>query len=334
MCSTGTTGMLQSLKSLAAVLTVLSLFCAPPGAGIIKRDGMIPRDRTGNQEDRGKTLRFTWDSDPRSDRNKPVEYRESESHSFKEKKEQESLNAGRYDFDESTVVDQNNINLPVRRKKTKNTDPIKSMREGDINQRTSEPLVVKKFLRYKVKSGDTLYGISRKYNCTPDELYRLNHLKKTDTLLKGTMLNIPRADFVVTREKKRGEKAHTETKNERPSFSWPVKNILQVRRDGGSGVKPIGVEITGRQGSSVVSAAQGVVKKVGEMRGYGKYIIISHAQRYITVYASVKDIMVAEGEKVSRGSIIARVDADRRIIFQIGRSGKPVDPLRLLPDRG
>ena len=43
---------------------------------------------------------------------------------------------------------------------------------------------------YTVKKGDTLYGISRKYNTTIKEIMELNYLKDTN-LIPGTIIRIP-----------------------------------------------------------------------------------------------------------------------------------------------
>ena len=47
---------------------------------------------------------------------------------------------------------------------------------------------------YTVKSGDTLYGIARKYNTTVDEIMKLNYFKNT-TLQPGQVIRIPEMYF-------------------------------------------------------------------------------------------------------------------------------------------
>lgn len=52
---------------------------------------------------------------------------------------------------------------------------------------------------YKVKRGETLYGLSRKFNTTVDELIRLNPILATEALQKGQAILVP-GNFVDTDE--------------------------------------------------------------------------------------------------------------------------------------
>ena len=52
-------------------------------------------------------------------------------------------------------------------------------------------------------------------------------------------------------------------------------------------------------------------------------------------YTGARHFVVREGEAVSAGSPIGTIDnTDNRLHFQISRSGRPANPLLLLPDRG
>jgi len=63
--------------------------------------------------------------------------------------------------------------------------------------------------------------------------------------------------------------------------------------------------------------------------------VIRHDNGFSSVYAHNREILVKEGQTVSRGQRIAELgdtDADRpKLHFEIRKSGKPVDPLRYLP---
>ena len=84
----------------------------------------------------------------------------------------------------------------------------------------------------------------------------------------------------------------------------------------------------GREGRQRGDAGSG-------LRGYGKLVIIKHNATYLTAYAHNRDILVKEGQNVTRGQKIAEMgntDADRvKLHFEIRRLGKPMDPLRFLP---
>ncbi|MDO4435212.1 MAG: M23 family metallopeptidase [Cardiobacteriaceae bacterium] len=68
-----------------------------------------------------------------------------------------------------------------------------------------------------------------------------------------------------------------------------------------------GVDFAAPIGREVRSTGDGVVRFVGRQSGYGKLIIIDHAQGYETRYAHLHRYFVEEGERVKRGQIIAHV---------------------------
>jgi lipoprotein NlpD len=116
-------------------------------------------------------------------------------------------------------------------------------------------------------------------------------------------------------------------------FIWPHRGkVLAAFAEPSSK----GVDIGGRLGDPVVAAAQGKVMYVGTgIRGYGKLIVIKHDNGFNSVYAHNREILVKEGQSVTRGQKIAELgdsDADApKLHFEIRKSGKPVDPMRYLP---
>jgi LysM repeat protein len=60
-----------------------------------------------------------------------------------------------------------------------------------------------------VKPGDTVYSISRQYNVTPQELFKLNHMNNTTKLEKGQTIKIPKpATPVKAAAPKPGDKGY------------------------------------------------------------------------------------------------------------------------------
>ncbi|MGH8727000.1 MAG: peptidoglycan DD-metalloendopeptidase family protein [Burkholderiales bacterium] len=116
-------------------------------------------------------------------------------------------------------------------------------------------------------------------------------------------------------------------------WGWPAKGkILSPFSDSAKGV-----DIAGKAGQPVVATAGGKVVYSGSgLRGYGKLIIIKHNKTYLSAYAHNKSIFVKEGETVVKGQKIAEMgnsDSEEvKLHFEIRRLGKPVDPLRYLPD--
>ncbi|MDD5058102.1 MAG: peptidoglycan DD-metalloendopeptidase family protein [Sideroxydans sp.] len=97
-----------------------------------------------------------------------------------------------------------------------------------------------------------------------------------------------------------------------------------------------GVDIVGKRGQVVVASASGKVVYSGSgLRGYGKLIIIKHNKTYLSAYAHNDQILVKEGQTVSKGQKIAEMgnsDADQvKLHFEIRKLGKPVDPAKYLP---
>lgn len=116
-------------------------------------------------------------------------------------------------------------------------------------------------------------------------------------------------------------------------FIWPAKGSLLT---GFENSNSKGVDIGGKPGDPVVAAAAGQVLYTGTgIRGFGKLIVIRHEGGFSSVYAHNREILVKEGQSVSRGQRIAELgdtDADRpKLHFEIRKAGKPVDPLKYRP---
>lgn len=115
---------------------------------------------------------------------------------------------------------------------------------------------------------------------------------------------------------------------------WPAKGKVVAGFSEAATLK--GIDIAGASGDPVVASAPGKVVYAGTgLRGYGKLVIVKHNATYLTAYAHNREILVKEGQSVTRGQKIAEMgstDADRvKLHFEIRRLGKPMDPLRYLP---
>jgi lipoprotein NlpD len=122
---------------------------------------------------------------------------------------------------------------------------------------------------------------------------------------------------------------------ERVDWSWPSTGRVV------GGFNPAGnkgLDIGGRVGDPVYASAAGRVVYSGEgIPAYGKLVIIRHNGTYLSAYAHNSQILVKEGQSVSRGQKIAELGATgtetAKLHFEIRRLGKPVDPLQYLPSR-
>ncbi|MFC1669109.1 peptidoglycan DD-metalloendopeptidase family protein [Spirochaetota bacterium] len=218
-------------------------------------------------------------------------------------------------------------------KKTKRYRKKKYRKKRKINHRRYGKQ--KKFRYYKIKRGDTLFGISKKFRTSINTIVSINKLNKRNRIFKGMVLKIP---LKIKNRKRNRNKRYAKRKRKkiyiknRPRFTWPVKYIGNYLNDGLKGVKAIGIIIVSRQNSRVLSSASGTVVKIGRMRGFGKYIVVKHRYRFITVYSNMGMITVSEGERIQKGKMIGRIDRlSNKLHFQIDYAGKPLNPLRYLP---
>jgi lipoprotein NlpD len=122
---------------------------------------------------------------------------------------------------------------------------------------------------------------------------------------------------------------------ERVDWSWPTAGRV-VANFNGAGNK--GLDIGGRVGDPVYASAGGQVVYSGEgIPAYGKLVIIRHNGTYLSAYAHNSQILVKEGQSVSKGQKIAELGSSgadtAKLHFEIRRLGKPVDPLQYLPNR-
>ena len=99
-----------------------------------------------------------------------------------------------------------------------------------------------------------------------------------------------------------------------------------------------GIDIAGKAGDPIIAAGDGKVILVNNgYKGYGKLVIVKHDNNYLSVYAHNQAILVKEQQTVNKGQKIAEMgnsDADQVMLhFEVRRQGKPVDPLKYLPQR-
>jgi murein DD-endopeptidase MepM/ murein hydrolase activator NlpD len=93
-----------------------------------------------------------------------------------------------------------------------------------------------------------------------------------------------------------------------------------------------GIDFAGREGADVVAVASGVVTWSGDRYGYGQMVEVNHGNGYVTRYAHNADNLVAVGDTVKRGDVIARIGETGRatgpnLHFEVLLNGRAVDPL-------
>jgi septal ring factor EnvC (AmiA/AmiB activator) len=88
-----------------------------------------------------------------------------------------------------------------------------------------------------------------------------------------------------------------------------------------------GLIIQTRPGREVRAAATGIVAYVGELRGYGNFVIIDHGDQYYTTYAGLDKVEAVKGKLISAGKAVAVADSEGRVRFELRRGREPLDPI-------
>ena len=96
-----------------------------------------------------------------------------------------------------------------------------------------------------------------------------------------------------------------------------------------------GIDFAGREGNSVVAVASGIVTWAGDRYGYGEMVELNHGNGYVTRYAHNAENLVAVGDTVKRGDVIARMGDTGRatgpnLHFEVLQDGRAVDPLTFI----
>ncbi len=231
---------------------------------------------------------------------------------------------------------------------------------------TTSPLPnVRKYLAgtdgiYVVKPGDTLSSIARRHGTGYKQLASINGIPLPYNIRVGQRLRLipwAGAEVVVPPSPAAGKvtlgtaaaKAKTKTV-EQPvpaktaevikfdgKWQWPTRGrLLRGHRPNEPGKK--GVYIGGHNGQPVKAAAGGKVVYVGSgLVGYGRLIIISHNKNLLSTYGHNSELLVAEGEYVKAGQVIAKMGSSstgrNELYFEIRKDGKPVNPSDYLPEK-
>ncbi len=120
--------------------------------------------------------------------------------------------------------------------------------------------------------------------------------------------------------------------------SWPVhrgelSSFFGMRTDPFSGRRSLhqGIDFSGRPGTAILAAADGVVTFAGNKGDYGRAIEINHGEDCFTRYAHSKLIFVKQGDVVKKGQVIALMGNSGRttgthLHFEVYKHGRAVDP--------
>lgn len=228
-------------------------------------------------------------------------------------------------------------------------EKIKNQLMGVIEERSEESKAAEKQagkvqkLKYKVKPGDTLQSIAKKYKVRPESISGSSRLDEFQDVSVGQTLSIPTRDGIYYIVKKNDRLANIlqAHKVSLDKFIAENEHVNVDLLDAGEeiflpGAKPIRraegwlIPVASRVVTSgygwrnwprsafhkgldlkafyvpVRAAKSGIITYSGWLGGYGNAIIIQHDDTYKTLYAHLSRRHVAVGQRVRRGQVLGR----------------------------
>ena len=200
-----------------------------------------------------------------------------------------------------------------------------------------------------VRSGETIYGISRAHGVDTATLVRLNRLAPPHTIFVAQRLVVPvptavddPAPLPASRRQLRPAPIRLAARpgpiGDPPplasdGFLTPVPGrVVSTFGAKQDGLHNDGINIAASHGTPVRAAQNGVIAYAGEnIRGYGKLLLIKHADGYVTAYAHNDRLLVDRGDEVRRGQVVATVGSTGdtempQLHFEIRHGARAVDP--------
>jgi murein DD-endopeptidase MepM/ murein hydrolase activator NlpD len=185
-------------------------------------------------------------------------------------------------------------------------------------------------LKYRVRRGDSLEAVARRFGVDLNELLDWNSLE-TSLIVPGQELFVPGARL----------SEHDLDRVFGRLFILPTRGRLSsrfgVRSDPFTGVSRFhnGIDLAGETGTPVVAAMSGRVSMLGFNPNYGRYLILSHAEGFQTLYGHLDGFRVGKGARVKQGELIGTMgnsgySTGTHLHFSIFLRGEPVDPSRYL----
>lgn len=213
---------------------------------------------------------------------------------------------------------------------------------------------------YKIKKNDTISKIAKTYGLKTSDIVNYNDINpkklKTGSLIFLKDVSYKKIIQIEEAGKKVQEKPKVDKKktgssapissdeaytpsNSSSGFAYPVR-YAGVASPFGNRFHPVlkryilhtGVDFVAKY-VPLRAAKEGIVSFAGYMNGYGKIIIIKHANGYETRYAHLSVISTNVGQQVKKRDLIGKTGASGRVTgphlhFEIRKDGVPKNPMR------
>ena len=192
---------------------------------------------------------------------------------------------------------------------------------------------------HKVKKGETLSGLAKKYKGDSQTIatYPYNYIDDTLELRVGETLYIPGGKMPAPQPivPNYGAPAPSSYYVAGGSgiFAWPVKGSLNQSPSWWHPALDLGAPY----GTPVSASAKGTVVTAGWSNlGFGNHVVIAHPNGYSSLYAHLAGVTVSAGQIVPAGKQIGTVGCSGfctgpHLHFEIKRGNSHVNPLSVLP---
>ncbi len=160
-------------------------------------------------------------------------------------------------------------------------------------------------IQHTVAKGETVQSIAKKYGGNADEIISYNGLSGRGALSVGDAILIPDGEIAATPKSSSGTSASRASSG--PSYAgYYIRPIVNaVKTQGLHGYN--GIDLAGSYGEPIIAAASGqviIARDSGWNGGYGKYVVISHANGTQTLYSHLSQVIVFVGQYVVQGQVI------------------------------
>lgn len=175
----------------------------------------------------------------------------------------------------------------------------------------------------RVRSGDTLSGLAARYNTSVGALLDANRGVRARALQIGQVLQLPGSPprsggGVTIRPASTGRQA-----------ALPLQGRLTTPFSASHG----GLDLAAPPGTPIRAVMAGTVREAAfDVRnGWGWTVVIDHGGGYTTRYSHNSVNLVASGQRVSAGQVVARVGSSGNstgphVDFRLAQAGRPVNP--------
>lgn len=121
-------------------------------------------------------------------------------------------------------------------------------------------------------------------------------------------------------------------------FDWPIMTFDRVTSTFGKRWNAFheGIDIPAGKGTPIAAAGSGRVIAARFMENYGLTVWIEHRDNMVTRYCHASEILVKEGDIVTKGQVIAKVGSTgnstgNHLHFELRYGDFPMNPLDFLP---